>query len=471
MREKEEKMEERSLLEETERNQNDDGEYRITGVVVFSTMVSVLASFSFGCSVGFSSASQSGIMRDLNLSIADYSMFGSIMTFGGIIGAVFSGKLSDRLGRKKAMWFSQIFCVMGWTSIAFAKDYWWLDAGRLSSGIGIGIFSYVIPVYLAEITPKHVRGAFIFSNQLLQNCGISFAYMCGNLIHWRTLAKLCLVPCVLQVIGLFFIPESPRWLANNGAEQEFKSALQKFRGQGADISNEAKSIKEVIEASEQGPKSRALDLFQRRYAPAVTIGVGLMLLQQLSGSTGMTYYASSVFERGGFPSSIGTTVLAVVMVPKSLMGMILVDKLGRRPLLIFSAVSLCLFSLLLSLSFTMQKFYLLEDLTPIFTFIGVLGTIVMFAIGLGALPWIIMSEILPINLKVSAGSLVTFTNWFFGWVIAYTFNFLLEWNTAGTFFIFAIVTAVAVLFVWALVPETKGRTLEEIQSSLSNFIQ
>ncbi|XP_010551192.1 PREDICTED: sugar transporter ERD6-like 3 [Tarenaya hassleriana] len=474
----EEGMEEKPLLErEAKGNQNDDGECRITSAVVLSTLVSVFGSFCSGCSVGYSSASQSGIMRDLKFSIADYSVFGSIMTFGGIIGAVFSGKVADLLGRKNAMWFSEIFCIMGWLTIAFAEESWWLDAGRLSLGIGTGIFSYVIPIYIAEITPKHVRGAFVFANQLLQNCGLSFAYIVGNVIEWRKLAILCSVPCVLQVAGLFFIPESPRWLAKSDDEKDFKSALQRLRGQETDISREVKAIQEMVEASEQGPKSGILDLFQRRYIHAVIVGIGLMLLQQLSGSTGVTYYASSILERASFPSSIGTMILAIVMLPKSLMGLMLVDKMGRRPLLMvrltnkFSASAMFLFSLLLSFSFTLQNFHLLEELTPIFTFIGVLGSIVTFAIGMGGLPWIIMSEIFPINLKVSAGSLVTFTNWSTGWIIAYSFNFLLEWNTAGTFLIFAFVTAVAVLFVWALVPETKGRTLEEIQASFTNFLQ
>jgi SP family facilitated glucose transporter-like MFS transporter 8 len=148
------------------KNQNDINECRITAVVLFSTFVSVCGSFCFGCAAGYSSVAQTGIINDLGLSVAQYSMFGSIMTFGGMIGAIFSGKVADLMGRKGTMWFAQIFCIFGWVAVALAKDSMWLDIGRLSTGFAVGLLSYVIPVYIAEITPKHVRGAFVFANQV-----------------------------------------------------------------------------------------------------------------------------------------------------------------------------------------------------------------------------------------------------------------------------------------------------------------
>ncbi|XP_010528850.1 PREDICTED: sugar transporter ERD6-like 3 isoform X2 [Tarenaya hassleriana] len=345
------------------------------------------------------------------------------------------------------------------------------DAGRLLLGIGVGLFTYVIPIYIAEITPKHVRGAFVFANQLMQNCGISLFFIIGNVIPWRTLALIGFLPCALQVVGLFFIPESPRWLGKSGRDKECKAALQRLRGHDADISREANAIKDNMDMFVQGQESRVMDLFQRRYAPSLVIGVGLMFLQQLSGSAGFTYYASSLFERGGFPSSIGSTVLAIIMIPKSMAGLILVEKMGRRPLLMASAAGMCLCSLLLGASFWFQSIGILHELTPIFTCIGVLGFITTYAMGMGGLPWIIMSEIFPMNVKVSAGTIVTLANWSVGWVATYAFNFLLQWNESGTFLIFSSVCATAIAFVYMLVPETKGRTLEEIQASLTNFLQ
>ncbi|WZZ13692.1 hypothetical protein YC2023_106781 [Brassica napus] len=358
-----------------------------------------------------------------------YSMFGSIMTLGGLIGAVFSGKISDVLGRKRTMFLCEAFCATGWLCIALAKDALWLDCGRFLLGIGVGIFSYVIPVYIAEIAPKHVRGSFVFANQ-----------------------------------------------AKFGRDKECRASLQQLRGHDVDISQEANAIKDTMDFSQQIGETGFVELFQRRY-----IGVGLMLLQQLSGSAGVIYYASSLYERGGFPSAIGTSVMATIMVPKAMIGTIIVDKMGRRTLLMASCAGMGLFALLLSVSYSLQSFDILPELTPLFTFISVLGYIISYALGMGGLPWIIMAEksnfpnsyilqIFPMNVKVSAGTLVTVTNWACGWIITFTFNILMQWNASGTFLIFSSVSAVSIVFIYFIVPETKGRSLEEIQTLLSNSV-
>ncbi|KAL0812841.1 hypothetical protein Bca101_069284 [Brassica carinata] len=414
----------KSPREVIKKAQDDDGECRVTASVFLSTFVAVSGSFCSGCGAGFSSGAQSGITKDLSLSVAEYSMFGSILTLGGLIGAIFSGKVADVLGRKRMMLFCEAFCVTGWLAMALAKDALWLDCGRLLLGIGIGLFSYVIPVYVAEIAPKHVRGSFVFANQ-----------------------------------------------AKKGRDKDCRTALQCLRGPDVDISREANTIRDTIEMSEVDGETRMSELFRRRYAYPLFIGVGLMFLQQLSGSAGVTYYASSLFQKGGFPSAVGTSVIATMMVPKAMLGTIIVDKLGRRTLLMASCAAMGLSALLLSVSYGFQSFGILPDLTPIFTCIGVLGHTVTFALGMGGLPWIIMAEIFPMNVKVSAGTLVTVTNWLFGWIVTYTFNFMLEWNASGMFFIFSMVSAFSIVFVYFLVPETKGRSLEEIQALFSNSVQ
>ncbi|ESQ29776.1 hypothetical protein EUTSA_v10023420mg [Eutrema salsugineum] len=453
---------------ESKKYQNEDGECSVTTSVCLITFVVVTGSFCVGCGIGYSSVAQHGIISELSLSVAEYSMFGSMLTLGGLIGAVFSGKISDVLGRKRTMFFSEVFCATGWLCIALAQDALWLDCGRLLLGIGVGIFSYVIPVYIAEIAPKHVRGSFVFANQLMQNCGLSLFFIIGNFISWRILSFIGLVPCVLHVVCLFFIPESPRWLAKCGRDKECRAALQHLRGHDVDISHEANTIRDTMEFTKQSSETTIMELFQKRYIIPLIIGVGLMLLQQLSGSSGVIYYASSLFEKGGFPSAIGTSVMATIMIPKAMIGTIIVDKMGRRTLLMASCSGMGLFALLLSVSYSFQSFGILPELTPIFIFISVLGYVISYALGMGGLPWIIMSEIFPMNVKVSAGTLVTVTNWAGGWVITFTFNFLMQWNAAGTFVIFSTVSAVSILFIYFLVPETKGRSLEEIQTLLSN---
>ncbi|MQL68956.1 hypothetical protein Taro_001249 [Colocasia esculenta] len=208
------------------------------------------------------------------------------------------------------------------------KDSVLLDLGRLSMGYGIGLLSYVVPVYIAEITPKNIRGGFTSVHQLMICCGASLTFVIGTVLNWRTLALLGAAPCLMQILGLFCIPESPRWLAKTGRHQEFVSTLHCLRGKDADISEEAYEIQEHIESLQQLPQARMLDLFQRRYLHPVIVqnstpplsllaivGVGLMVLQQFGGVNGIAFYASSVFVSAGFSSgSTGTVAMAAVQV-------------------------------------------------------------------------------------------------------------------------------------------------------------
>ncbi|KAL0738718.1 hypothetical protein Bca4012_014928 [Brassica carinata] len=299
------------------KNQNDSSDCRITACVILSTFVAVCGSFSFGVAVGYTSGAEIGIMQDIGLSIAEFSAFGSFSTLGATVGALLSGKMAIMLGRRGTMWVSNILCITGWLSIAFAKDVLWLDFGRISSGIGIGLTSYV----------------------LLQNAGVAMVYFCGNFLNWRMMALLGALPCVIQAVGLFFVPESPRWLAKVGTEKELENSLLRLRGRDADISHEASEIQLMTRMIESDSKSSFSDLFQRKYRHTIVVGIGLMLIQQFSGSAAVISYASTIFRKAvsfetGFSVAIGSTMLGLFMIPKAMIGLILVDKWGRRPLLL-----------------------------------------------------------------------------------------------------------------------------------------
>ncbi|KAL1207441.1 Sugar transporter ERD6-like 11 [Cardamine amara subsp. amara] len=389
------------------------------------------------------------------------------MNVGGAVGALFSGQMAVILGRRRTLWVCDFFCIFGWLSIAFAKDVLWLDLGRISLGIGVGLISYVVPVYIAEITPKHVRGAFTGSNQLLQNSGISLIYFVGTLINWRVLAIIGVVPCFIQVIGIYFIPESPRWLAKIGSGKEVESSLHRLRGKDVDISGEAAEILVMTKMVEEDSKSSFCDMFQKKYRRTLLVGIGLMLIQQLSGATAITYYSNAIFRKSGFPERLGSMIFGVFVIPKALMGVILVDKWGRRPLLLASAIGMSIGSFLIGVSFALQERNLLPELTPIFIFVNILVYFGCYAIGIGGLPWLIMSEIFPINIKVSAGTIVALTSWTSGSFVTYAFNFMFEWSPQGTFYIFGVVGVLSMVFIWMFVPETNGQSLEELQVLLT----
>ncbi|CAI0466574.1 unnamed protein product [Linum tenue] len=454
--------------EETD-GEGEDSSNGSIGMVLLSTAVAVCGSFEFGSCVGYSAPVQSAISEDLNLSLPEYSMFGSILTIGAMLGAVTSGRTADFIGRKGAMRMSALLCIMGWLAIFFSTEAFSLDIGRLFTGYGIGVFSYVVPIFIAEIAPKNLRGGLTTLNQLMIVVGASTAFLLGSVITWRSLALTGILPCICLLLGLFIVPESPRWLAKVGREKEFQVALQKLRGNGTDISREAVEIQVNLEALRALPKARMVDLFQPKYIRSMIIGVALMVFQQFGGINGIGFYASETFAAAG-PSlaKIGTIAYACIQVPITVAGAMLIDKSGRRPLIMVSATGTFIGCSMAGASFFLKSHDLLLDWVPILAISGVLVYISAFSIGMGAVPWVIMSEIFPINMKGVGGSLVVLVNWLGAWAVSFTFNFLMSWSSSGTFFLYSGFSIMTILFVAKFVPETKGKTLEEIQESINS---
>ncbi|CAL5193615.1 unnamed protein product [Lathyrus oleraceus] len=446
---------------------NETKDYHHPWMVYFTTFIAVCGSFEFGVCVGYSSPTQDAIRKDLSLSLAEYSLFGSILTFGAMIGAITSGPIADLVGRKGAMRVSSAFCIAGWLVIYFSKGPIPLDIGRLATGYGMGVFSYVVPVFIAEIAPKERRGVLTTLNQFMIVIGGSTAFIFGTILSWRALSIIGLIPTAVLLLGLFFIPESPRWLAKRGLTKDFVAALQILHGKDADISQEAKEIQDYITSLEQLAKPKVLDLFQKRYLRSLTIGVGLMVCQQFGGINGVGFYASSIFDLAGFPSVTGTILFAILQIVITGVGAALIDKAGRKPLLLVSGSGLVTGSIFTAVAFYLKAHDLGVGAVPALALAGLLVYIGSFAIGMGAVPWVVMSEIFPVNIKGQAGSIATLVNWFGAWLCSYTFNFLMSWSSYGTFILYAAINALAILFIVVAVPETKGKSLEQLQAAIN----
>ncbi|XP_057960871.1 sugar transporter ERD6-like 8 [Malania oleifera] len=436
-------------------------------MLLFSTFVAVCGSFEYGSCVGYTAPTQFGIMDDLKLSYSQYSFFGSVLTIGGMIGAIMSGWIADSVGRKGAMRIASVSCIGGWLAVYLSVESILLDLGRLLTGYGVGLLSYVVPVYIAEISPRELRGALATTNQIFISIAMLIAFVIGAFVKWRTLAITGIIPCMILLAGLYFIPESPRWLAMIGRQKEFQVALRKLRGANADISEEEAELTEYVVANELLPKVTVLDLLDRRNVRALAVGAGLMVFQQFVGYNAIVFYAGHVFVSAGVPPNVGSILYASLQVVVTALGASLIDRTGRRPLLLLSASGLLLGSLLTGISFLLKAHQLEPELVPVLAVAGIMIYMGFFSIGMCSIPWVMMSEIFPINTKGIAGSLVTLVNWFGSWIVSYTFNFLMSWSPHGIFFVFAAVCVMAIIFVIRVVPETKGRTLEEIQASMS----
>ncbi|XP_048499242.1 sugar transporter ERD6-like 5 isoform X2 [Beta vulgaris subsp. vulgaris] len=423
----------------------------ITPMLLFSAFIAFLGSFSLGYIVAYTSPVQAEVMKELNLSTAEYSLFGSMSSIGGAIGAIVCGKLADYLGRRSALKLCDLFYIFGWFVISVAQDAWLLDLGRCMLGYSMAISAYVAPIYVAEFTPKDLRGRFVYTHVFMLATGSSAAFLIGLVITWRTLALIGIIPSLLQIIGLFFIPESPRWLMMKSKNKEFEAALQCLRGDSINISQEATDIKEHAEALHQLEKVGIVQLFQKKYAYVLTVGIGLAALVNLVGLPGVMSYASSIFESAGFSVTVGTIALAFLQLPSVGLGIFLMDKCGRRPLL-------------------MER-RLLGGFSPYLALIGILIFVASYPVGIGGVSAVITSEIYPLNIKGLAGSVAALVSWLSAWTVSYAFNFSMEWSSSGTFFVLAGVSAFALIFVAKLVPETKGKTLEEVHMSISNVWQ
>ncbi|CAN1843326.1 Sugar transporter ERD6-like 5 [Linum perenne] len=394
--------------------------------VAVTALVAVFGSMATGCAYGYSSPAESGVMAEMGMSVAQYSTFGSIMTIGGMLGSLVNGKMADLIGRRYTMWVSEVFFVASWFIIAFAK--------RL---------------------------------QFMITFGFSVVYLVGTVISWRALALVGAVPCLLQVFGIFFIPESPRWLAKVGRDKELEETLKYLREKGCDVSQEALDIKDHTKLLEGLSENSVFDLFQQKYANALVVVSGLMVLQEFGGTNAIAYYAASICDMAGVSSTIGTVSIAIIQIPATVTSVLLTDKLGRRPLLLISSFGLFLSTFLLGLAFMFQDLHSSGTVTGLLAYIGLMGLPISFSLGMAGLPSVVMSEVFPINIKGTAGSLVTFLNWSSSFIVTYSFNFVVLWNSAGTFFIFSGIWVLGIMFIGKFVPETKGKTLEELTHIVS----
>jgi sugar porter (SP) family MFS transporter len=433
--------------------------------VYLATAVSGLGGMLFGYDIGVISGAILFVKRAFGLSPILEEVVVSSVLLGSLLGAMAGGVLADRQGRRRLLIATAVVFGVGAVGAAVAPGTAWLVAARIVAGLAIGVASFVAPLYISEIAPVKARGKLVSVNQLAITVGIVVAYLVDFALAdfgaWRWMFAGAAVPAVAFGVGLLFIPDSPRWLASRGHMDRARAVLDRIREPGQ-ADGEMADIQHGL-SQQKGDWS---ELLAPTLRPAMIVGVGLALAQQVTGINTVIYYAPTIFRFAGL-SSASVAILAgvgvgAVNVAMTVVAMQLIDRVGRRPLLLVSLAGMAISLGVLGLAFALPRFAASLGWIAVGSLTLYVGA---YAVGLGPVFWLVLSEIYPLRIRGRAMSVGTVVNWGGNGVVALTFLTLTDGlGKAGTFWLFAAVSVGAWLFAYFMVPETKGKTLEQIEA-------
>ena len=437
----------------------------VNGFVYLAVGVAAIGGLLFGYDTGVISGAILFITNQFSLSATMEEIVVSSVLVGAVIGAVIGGVLTNRFGRRIMIILAGIIFTVSAVSTALAQTVTWLIAARIASGIGIGIASFISPMYIAELVPAKVRGALVAVNMLAITTGIVIAYMVdyafSGIQGWRYMFGLAAIPSIALVIGMWRLPDSPRWLISKSKVEQARRVLQRARTV-SDVSPEITDIQQSMEKQGHGGIT---GLFQPSLRMPMIVGLGLAVFQQITGINTVIYYAPTIFKFVGIkaagPAILAGAGLTMVMWCFHVLAIFLLDRVGRRPLLLIGVAGQIIGLAILGAAFQFQQFASFKSYMAIG---GLVIYVACFAFGLGPIFWLLISEIYPLKIRSAAMSAVTVTNWGMNLAVAVTFLTLVGvLGHAGTFWLYGVIAIGAWVFIYRLVPETKGKSLEQIE--------
>src|SRR5918911_941835 len=426
-----------------------------------------LGGLLFGYDTGVISGAILFISKDLGLTPFLEGLVVASILLGAAVGAASAGPLSDRLGRRNIIIIAAILFSIGAIGAALAPNVGILVLFRLVLGLGVGSAALIVPLYLSEIAPTHIRGAISSLNQLNIVFGILFAYIVNALLAsagaWRWMLGLALIPSLILLIGMLFLPETPRWLVSQDRDEDAREVLRRSRDEET-VEKEIRDIREVEEQEEGGLG----ELTASWVRPALVVAIGLAVFQQIIGINTIIYYAPTTLTNVGYGAAAAiyaNLVIGAVNVVMTFVAIRLIDQVGRKPLLLVGLVGMVISLTVLGLStLLLSEPSSPTDAVAVITLLCLAGFIISFAATWGPTVWVMLPEVLPLRIRGTAMGVAIFLHWIANFIVSQTFPSLLASLGPGPVFLgYAVVGVLAFIFVSAFVTETKGRSLEEIE--------
>jgi MFS transporter, SP family, sugar:H+ symporter len=435
-----------------------------------------LGGLLFGYDTGVISGAILFVKKDFGLSPFMQGAVVAALLLGAMVGAALAGPLSDRLGRRRLIMIAAITFTVGALAAAAAPNAGILVGARFVLGLAVGSAALVVPLYLSEVAPTEIRGAIASLNQLMIVVGILAAFVVNAILassgDWRLMLGLAAVPSLILLLGMAFMPETPRFLVRTGEEDEAREVLDEVRpDEGRPEEEPERKVQEIREVDEQ-QEDGGLGLLKARWVrPALVVAIGLAVFQQFIGINTIIYYAPTTLTSVGYGAKgaiYANLAIGVLNVAMTVIAIRIIDRVGRKPMLLGGLVGMVTSLTVLGVSLALLS----EPKSPgdpaaIITLLCLAGFIVSFAATWGPVVWVMLPEVLPLSVRGTALGVAVCLHWGANFLVSQTFPVMLDkWGAGPVFLGYAVIGVLAFLFVKALVPETKGRSLEEIEADL-----
>lgn len=435
--------------------------------VILISVVAALGGLLFGFDTAVISGTINFIQPYFGLTETGLGWTVSSLLFGCIAGVFLAGKAGDHFGRKKVLMFAALLFFISSIGSASAHSLLYFVAARILGGVAVGVASILSPMYIAELAPAKYRGSLVSLNQLAIVIGILIAFFSNYLLvdsganNWRWMLLVMAAPAVLLFFSLLLVPESPRWLVARQRNDEALKVLIKTSGV-KDAHIELLEIEETLKIHQE---SVFRDLLAPKIRPLLFIGIILAVFQQITGINTIMYYAPKIFANVGDSNDaalLQTIAIGCTNVIFTLLAMALIDRYGRKLMLIIGSAGM------MSMLFGLSALYFMKQTSGIMVLVFILGYIAFFSASLGPAVWVVVAELFPNRLRSKGMSVAIVALWIACTIVTITFPIMLEKLSGGiTFLIFAVICLANMLYVWRYVPETKGKTLEELEMELT----